>query len=629
MTYLKQKPGSLEDVIAKQQSPYQESAYQDKFKKELDKAGRGIGSMTPKEKTIFFNKVEESYQDDDNYSSALEYVLKKYGYDHKSNNAFMRRAKIAVKASGRSGRVVGFNDVISQLKKEKESGWQSKIAKMEREVKEKDRQLSKADPANRTISRFNKKSYEQLNKEEWQPSNGKHADEQLMKDFISKGGKVEKVPENKRAYNGNRIKPHLSNKQNLDRQEAMTEEKELKEKDGANTSTRTGTASRNAKKKYRFGYRVAEKQPKGNDIEEGASELIKKAVEIAKKMANNYTGATNAIEALKKGLSKDPIVSAALLKANEELQEARWRVSGQMGYKGIGGTDGFEMVINATSEKDAIQKGEKELDKARKKRTIGPGGGGNLEDVDIEGAERTNDPLESPSSNMLHSHVPEGEKELKELAFFTKENVGHQLWGKAVSETENRGDSKLLPSKNFTKEEDDKDEKGASTSKVPVIKKDNKPGVKIAKIRLKRDKMDGAEGSGTKDPAAQEKQILTLTGQINVLKAKLENEKHKIMKPVANKETGQVPLTIGLASKLLRDKAEKEGEEDKKEDKKEVKKESVSPYKLKYETLRARLKEKAEKEKLAKKKDEPTKGRTMTGEPATKIDTKPQISYTM
>ena len=135
--------------------------------------------------------------------------------------------------------------------------------------------------------------------------------------------------------------------------------------------------------------------------------------------------------------------------------------------------------------------------------------------------------------------------------------------------------------------------------------------------------MDGAEGSGTKDPAAQEKQILTLQGQINVLKAKLENEKHKIMKPVASKETGQVPLTIGLASKLLRDKAEKE------DDKKEVKKESVSPYKLKYETLRARLKEKAEKEKLAKKKNEPTKGRTMTGEPATKVDVKPEISYTM
>ena len=415
MTYLKQKPGSLEDVIAKQQSPYQESAYQDKFKKELDKAGRGIGSMTPKEKTIFFNKVEESVQ-----AEALA------------------------------------------PEKQKEN-------------------------------------------------------DKLMKDFIAKGGKVQNIPIGKRNFQGNKLIVRAAQKK-------IKEEKELKEKDGANTSTRTGTASRNAKKKYRFGYRVAEKQPKGNDIEEGASELIKKAVEIAKKMANNYTGATNAIEALKKGLSKDPIVSAALLKANEN---------------------------------------------------------------------------------------------------FVKENVGHQLWGQAVSDTENRGDSKLLPSKNIQQEADEKDSKGASTAKVPPVSKDNKPGVKIAKIRLKRDKMDGAEGSGTKDPAAQEKQILTLQGQLNVLKAKLENEKHKIMKPVASKETGQVPLTIGLASKLLRDKAEKD------DDKKEVKKESVSPYKLKYETLRARLKEKAEKEKLAKKKDEPTKGRTMTGEPATKIDTKPQISYTM
>ena len=417
MTYLKQKPGSIEDVIAKQQSQYQESSYQDKFKKELDKAGRGIGSMTPKEKTAFFNKVEESVQ-----AEALA------------------------------------------PEKQKEN-------------------------------------------------------DKLMKDFIAKGGKVQNIPICKRNFQGNKLIVRAAQKK-------IKEEKELKEKDGANTSTRTGTASRNAKKKYRFGYRVAEKQPKGNDIEEGASELVKKAIAIAKKMANNYTGATNAIEALKKGLSKDPAVSAALLAANEN---------------------------------------------------------------------------------------------------FVKENVGHQLWGKAVSDTENRGDSKLLPSKNIQQEADEKDSKGASTAKVPPVSKDNKPGVKIAKIRLKRDKMDGAEGSGTKDPAAQEKQILTLTGQINVLKAKLENEKHKIMKPVASKETGQVPLTIGLASKLLRDKAEKESDEEKKE----VKKESVSPYKLKYETLRARLKEKAEKEKLAKKKDEPTKGRTMTGEPATKVDTKPEISYTM
>ena len=433
MTYLKQKPGSIEDVIAKQQSPYQESSYQDKFKKELDKAGRGIGSMSPKEKSAFFDKVDD-------------------------------------------------------IKKTKQETVQIEALTPEKQ-KEHDK---------------------------------------LMKDFIAKGGKVQKIPVGKKNFQGNKLIVRAGDKKNL---AAEHNPEELKEEQfGANTTSNKNRYIKYLKKTGQKLYKKNENDPsKTDNIEEGASELVKKAVEIAKKMANNYTGATNAIEALKKGLSKNPTVSAALLAANEN---------------------------------------------------------------------------------------------------FVKENVGHQLWGKAVSDTENRGDSKLLPSKNIQQEADEKDEKddkGASTAKVPVINKDNKPGVKIAKIRLKRDKMDGAEGSGTKDPAAQEKQILTLTGQINVLKAKLENEKHKIMKPVANKVTGQVPLTVGIASKLLRDKAEKENDEDKKE----VKKESVSPYKLKYETLRARLKEKAEKEKLAKKKNEPTKGRTMTGEPASKIDTKPEISYTM
>ena len=96
----------------------------------------------------------------------------------------------------------------------------------------------------------------------------------------------------------------------------------------------------------------------------------------------------------------------------EELEEARYRVSGQMSYKGIGSYDGFEMVINANSEKDAENKAYKELDKARAKRKIGPGGGGSVEDVDIEGAERTNDPLESPSHFRV-SHYDPSMKEAK------------------------------------------------------------------------------------------------------------------------------------------------------------------------------------------------------------------------
>ena len=48
--------------------------------------------------------------------------------------------------------------------------------------------------------------------------------------------------------------------------------------------------------------------------------------------------------------------------------------------------------------------------------------------------------------------------------------------------------------------------------------------------------------------------IASLKDQINMLKQKLENEKNKAVKPEPNPETGEVPLTIGLANKLLKDK---------------------------------------------------------------------------
>ena len=51
MKYLKHKPGSIEEIAAKMKP--EDSDYQAKFKKELEKAGKGIGSMTPKEKKRF------------------------------------------------------------------------------------------------------------------------------------------------------------------------------------------------------------------------------------------------------------------------------------------------------------------------------------------------------------------------------------------------------------------------------------------------------------------------------------------------------------------------------------------------------------------------------------------------
>ena len=61
--YLNTKPGSVEEVVANMNKNLrQDGAYQDMFKKELDKAGKGIGSMSPKEKKDFFNKIDSMYK---------------------------------------------------------------------------------------------------------------------------------------------------------------------------------------------------------------------------------------------------------------------------------------------------------------------------------------------------------------------------------------------------------------------------------------------------------------------------------------------------------------------------------------------------------------------------------------
>src|SRR5210317_95709 len=72
MSYLKHKPGSIEEMMANQAKKLNDSAYQDMFKKELEKAGKGIGSMTPAEKKAFFNKIDDKYKaKNENINEAL------------------------------------------------------------------------------------------------------------------------------------------------------------------------------------------------------------------------------------------------------------------------------------------------------------------------------------------------------------------------------------------------------------------------------------------------------------------------------------------------------------------------------------------------------------------------------
>ena len=57
--------------------------------------------------------------------------------------------------------------------------------------------------------------------------------------------------------------------------------------------------------------------------------------------------------------------------------------------------------------------------------------------------------------------------------------------------------------------------------------------------------------SKEKDSDRLERQIVVLTGQINILKTQLENEKNKLTKPEPNPLTGEVPLRTGVAAALL------------------------------------------------------------------------------
>ena len=86
---------------------------------------------------------------------------------------------------------------------------------------------------------------------------------------------------------------------------------------------------------------------------------------------------------------------------------------------------------------------------------------------------------------------------------------------------------------------------------VESVAKDNK----VAQLKTKLSK--------EKDTDALEAQVTDLKGQIALLKTQLENEKNKAVKPEPNPDTGEVPLTVGVAYKHLRDKMKKESDKKK------------------------------------------------------------------
>ena len=103
--YLKHKPGSIEELVAKQGSYKEDSGYQKMFKKELDKAGKGIGSMSPAEKKAFFNKIDKKYtaKDEDLNSKDKPALKRVVGQLKKAVQAHSKQAKDLEKAVSSEG----------------------------------------------------------------------------------------------------------------------------------------------------------------------------------------------------------------------------------------------------------------------------------------------------------------------------------------------------------------------------------------------------------------------------------------------------------------------------------------------------------------------------------------------
>ena len=90
MSYLKSKDGSIEASIKEMQKNLKDNAYQQMFKKELEKTGKGIASMSDQEKKDFFNNIDKKYKgknedlnkDDEKTVKDVKDMLKKASQAH-------------------------------------------------------------------------------------------------------------------------------------------------------------------------------------------------------------------------------------------------------------------------------------------------------------------------------------------------------------------------------------------------------------------------------------------------------------------------------------------------------------------------------------------------------------------
>src|SRR6056300_1353831 len=239
----------------------------------------------------------------------------------------------------------------------------------------------------------------------------------------------------------------------------------------------------------------------------------------------NYDGAVAAIEKLAKGLSKQKDVANALKRANEEfeLDEGKIKDIFTANQEGESINNIAKRLKMSSSDVKKIL-GEETLDEK-------------VADSIIKDLQKAYAPLKgktiSPEmANKMSKHLDGQSFDVVTLRQLMKAQIPFI--------------STLARNKIYKK-----------TGKFESINEQEKPEQNVDKIKLAKEK----------DTDALEKQLVAAQGQINTLRTKLENEKNRAIKPEPNPETGEVPLTVGIAHNYIKDKKEKE-----------VKKESVDNY---------------------------------------------------
>jgi hypothetical protein len=233
----------------------------------------------------------------------------------------------------------------------------------------------------------------------------------------------------------------------------------------------------------------------------------------------NYDGAVKAIEKLAKGLSDHPDVKNALKRANEELEEGK-----------------IKDIFTANKEGESIEQIAKRLNMsvATVKKVLG-------EEV-----------IDEKIADSIIKDLQKAYGDLK---------------GKTISPEMATKISKHLDGQSF----DVVTLRQLMKADIPFISTlaKNKIYKKTGKFESLEEQDDVKKPEGESDIEGLKKQLVTAQGQINMLKQKLENEKNKAIKPEPNPETGEVPLTVGVAYKYFKDKEEKN---------KETKKEAFDNY---------------------------------------------------